>query len=170
MGSVRQHPQILVAKRRRCFVEDGCALEPLFQEPSGGPIDKGNQPRRATGSRVGILAYGSLLTWPGSELHPLINERIDGVPTPFAVEFARTASRRSGAPTLAPVITGGGRVDGSVLLLHADVDLGISYLMGVRASGIETPISPAYEKEILRPTATTSLAEAHTAARANPIT
>ncbi|CAN5647327.1 hypothetical protein BH20ACT23_BH20ACT23_11140 [soil metagenome] len=89
----------------------------------------------------------------------------------------RSPSSSPGRPLVAaaprpslPLITGGGRVDGSVLLLHADVDLGISYLMGVRANGIETPISPAYEKEILRQTATTSLAEAHTVARANPIT
>ena len=47
---------------------------------------------------------------------------------------------------------------------------GISYLMGVRANGIETPITPAYEQEILRQTATTSLAEAHSVARANPTT
>jgi hypothetical protein len=199
---------------------------------------------------VGILAYGSLLTWSGPELHPLIHGRTDGITTPFAVEFARAASRRSGAPTLAPVDTGGCRVDGSLLLLDPDVGLehahhllyrreinqagsdltydpdeppspdrvrierlidfagcdhviyarlpawlapdpvdlarraiasarassgdegrdGISYLMGVRANGIETPLMPAYEKEILRQTATTSLSEAHAAARANPIT
>jgi len=47
---------------------------------------------------------------------------------------------------------------------------GITYLMGARANGIETPLTPAYEKEILRQTATTSLSDAHTAARANPIT
>ena len=199
---------------------------------------------------MGILAYGSLLTWPGPELLSLIHGRIDGITTPFAVEFARASSRRSGAPTLAPVDTGGCRVDGSLLLLDADIGLeqahhllyrreinqsgggltydpdeppspdrvriehltdfagcdhviyaklpapltpdpvdlarraiasarassgaegrdGISYLMGVGANGIETPLTPAYEREILRQTGTTSLSEAHAAARANPIT
>jgi hypothetical protein len=199
---------------------------------------------------VGILAYGSLLTWPGSELDSLIDKRIDGITTPFAVEFARASSRRSGAPTLAPVKTGGCRVTGSLLLLEHHVDLerahhllyrreinqvgsdltydpneppspdrvrierlarfdgcdhviyarlpavlepdpvdlarraiasarassgaegrdGITYLMGVRANGIETPLTPAYEQEILRQTATTSLKDAHAAARANPLT
>ena len=213
-------------------------------------IDNGSREGRATPGGVGILAYGSLLTWPGPELHRLIQARVDGVTTPFAVEFARAASRRSGAPTLAPVDTGGRRVGGSLLLLEAGVGLeqarhllyrreinkagtrlrydpdeppspdrvrierlggfegcehviyarlpawlapdpvdlarraiasarassgaegrdGISYLMGVRANGIETPLTPAYEREILSQTATTSLAEAHAAARAHPIT
>ena len=199
---------------------------------------------------MGILAYGSLLTWPGPELDSLIHKRIDGITTPFAVEFARASSRRSGAPTLAPVETGGCHVTGSLLLLEHHVDLerahhllyrreinqvgsdltydpneppspdrvrierlagfdgydhviyarlpavlepdpvdlarraiasarassgaegrdGITYLIGVRANGIETPLTPAYEQEILRQTATTSLNDAHAAARANPIT
>jgi hypothetical protein len=212
-------------------------------------IGSGNDRNRATKNRVGILAYGSLLTWPGPELLPLIHARIDDITTPFAVEFARASSRRSGAPTLAPVETGGCCVQGSLLLLERDtglehahhllyrreinqpgaeltydpdeppspdrvrierlagfagcdhviyarlpavlepdpVDLarraiasarassgdegrdGISYLMGVRAHGIETPLTPTYEQEILRQTGTTSLTEAHAAARANPI-
>jgi hypothetical protein len=199
---------------------------------------------------MGILAYGSLLTWPGPELDSLIHGRIEGITTPFAVEFARASSRRSGAPTLAPVDTGGCRVTGSLLLLEHHVDLerahhllyrreinqvgsdltydpneppspdrvrierlasfdgcdhvicarlpavldpdpvdlarravasarassgaegrdGISYLMGVRANGIETPLTPAYEREILRQTGTTNLGEAHATARSNPIT
>jgi len=224
-------------------------------------IDNGNKLGRATGkliappvrpspARVGILAYGSLLTSPGPELHSLIRKRIDGITTPFSVEFARASVRRSGAPTLTPVETGGTQVTGSLLLLERDVDLerahhllyrreinqvesdltynpneppspdrvriellanfdgcdhviyaklpavlepdpvdlarraiasarassgaegrdGITYLMGVRANGIETPLTPAYEREILRQTATTNLSDAHTAARANPIT
>jgi hypothetical protein len=199
---------------------------------------------------VGILAYGSLLTWPGPELHSLLHGRTGGITTPFAVEFARASSRRSGAPTLAPVDTGGCRVDCSLLLLDPDIGLehahhllyrreinqpggeltydpdqppspdrvrierltdfagcdhviyaklpaplapdpvdlarraiasarassgaegrdGISYLMGVRAHGIETPLTPAYERAILRQTGTTSLSEAHATARANSIT
>ncbi len=191
--------------------------------------------------RVGILAYGSLLSHPGAELAGLIERRIDGALTPFAVEFARAASRRSGAPTLAPVDRGGTQVEGSLLLLekgtglelarhalyrreinqvgsseltydhHAlsspnrvrvdhlcdhwgcanviyaklpvtlepdPVDLahraiasaratagregrdGISYLMGVKANGVTTPLAPSYEREILRQTGTASLSEA----------
>ncbi len=37
---------------------------------------------------------------------------------------------------------------------------GITYLMNAKKSGIETPLTPAYEKEILRLTGTTSLEEA----------
>ncbi len=44
-------------------------------------------------------------------------------PHPLAVEFARAASRRSGAPTLAPVGRGGARVFGALLVLHSGVDL-----------------------------------------------
>ena len=190
--------------------------------------------------RVGILAYGSLLSHPGAELAGLIERRIDGARTPFAIEFARAASRRSGAPTLAPVDRGGTQVDGSLLLLEKGTDLelarhalfrreinqiggeltydhhappspnrvrvdhlcdhwgctnviyaklpvtlepdpvdlaqraiasakdtagergrdGISYLMGVKANGVTTPLSPAYEREILRQTGTSCLSEA----------
>jgi hypothetical protein len=96
-----------------------------FQEVA---IDTGNNQGRAPArpsshSGVGILAYGSLLTWPGSELHELIEHRIDNVLTPFSVEFARASARRSGAPTLAPVAEGGSRVAGSLLLLDKDVEL-----------------------------------------------
>jgi hypothetical protein len=42
--------------------------------------------------------------------------------------------------------------------------------MGVRANGIETPLTPAYEEEILCQTGTTILSDAHAAARANPTT
>ena len=192
------------------------------------------------GGRVGILAYGSLLSHPGAELGGLIERRIDVARTPFAVEFARAASRRSGAPTLAPVDRGGTQVEGSLLLLEKGTDLelarhalyrreinqvgsgltydhhappspnrvhvdhlcdhwgcanviyaklpvtlepdpvdlaqraiasakaaagqegrdGISYLMGVKANGVTTPVAPSYEREILRQTGTGSLSEA----------
>jgi hypothetical protein len=95
-------------------------------------IDTGNSQGRARArplshTGVGILAYGSLLTWPGAELHGLIEKRIDKIRTPFSVEFARAAARRSGAPTLAPVDEGGCRVDGSLLILDADVELEDAY-------------------------------------------
>jgi hypothetical protein len=66
---------------------------------------------------VGILAFGSLLDEPGAELEPCIEDRIDGVETPFAVEFARSSFTRDGAPTLVPVTVGGSAVTASVLVL-----------------------------------------------------
>lgn len=56
---------------------------------------------------IGVLAYGSLMTTPGPELAAVIVGRIEGVLTPFSVEFARTSNGRCGAPTLVPVDTGG---------------------------------------------------------------
>jgi hypothetical protein len=71
---------------------------------------------------IGILAYGSLIEKPGPELDPCIAQRIEGIKTPFPVEFARSSSTRSGAPTLIPVTTGGATVDASVLVLEETVD------------------------------------------------
>ena len=70
---------------------------------------------------MGILAYGSLSEDPGEELGPLIVERIEGVKTPFAVEFARTSRTRGGAPTLIPVLEGGASVRAKILLLGSHV-------------------------------------------------
>ena len=56
---------------------------------------------------IGILAFGSLLDEPGAELEAHIARRIEGIETPFAVEFARSSRTRDGAPTLVPV-TGAG--------------------------------------------------------------
>ncbi len=68
-------------------------------------------------SRVGILAYGSLINDPGQELCPLVSERICGVETPFCVEFARSSTTRDGAPTLVPVEQGGCNVQAVILVL-----------------------------------------------------
>jgi hypothetical protein len=43
---------------------------------------------------------------------------------------------------------------------------GITYLMNAEKSGIQTPLTPAYEKEILRLTGTSTLAEALAKCRA----
>lgn len=175
---------------------------------------------------IGILAYGSLGGDPGSEIGPLIVEKIEGVETPFRVEFARTSRTRDGAPTLAPVSEGGAAVSASILVLqnfvseHEATDMlwrretrkegsrqrydpssevtirrlenfegvgivlyvevranitdlnprnlaelairsarsgadrsgrdGITYLMEVKSNGVETPLMPEYEREILR--------------------
>ena len=56
---------------------------------------------------VGILAYGSLIDDPGSEIGEVIADVISDIETPFSVEFARSSSTRSGAPTLIPVEAGG---------------------------------------------------------------
>lgn len=71
--------------------------------------------------RLGILAYGSLLSEPGTELDELLVGRIDDVETPFPVEFARACSCRDNAPTLAPVETGGAPVRGAILLAAPSV-------------------------------------------------
>ena len=73
--------------------------------------------------RIGILAYGSLIADPGKELQPFIETVIDGVVTPFAVEFARSSSSRDGAPTLIPVDSGGALVKGKILVLNSTIDL-----------------------------------------------
>jgi len=45
-------------------------------------------------SNIGILAYGSLIEDPGSEINPLISEH-QTVETPFCIEFARSSSSRN---------------------------------------------------------------------------
>ncbi|MDV6315929.1 hypothetical protein [Idiomarina sp. HP20-50] len=72
-------------------------------------------------SKIGILAYGSLIEDPGVELAPLIVERINGVQTPFNIEFARKSSSRNDAPTLIPVESIGSPVLGVILVLCPSV-------------------------------------------------
>ena len=199
---------------------------------------------------LGILAFGSLLDDPGSELAALVVERRP-TRTPFAVEFARRSGTRGGAPTLVPVRAGGANVNAQVLVLQNDVSEtaaadvlwrretrqrigskeryrpsapwspdrvrvarrrnlvgvdtvlytritpnirrrtpsalarlalssarapdvlpehnGIAYLLHAKANGIATPLSGAYEAEILRRTNTRSLAEALKKARAQQV-
>ena len=191
-------------------------------------------------SSVGILAYGSLIDDPGSEIESKIVRRIDCL-TPFRVEFARKSSERSNAPTLVH-FDKGACVSGKLLVVSLtlqeakdylyrreinkvgcksknynpnnkkknavkikalqdfnDIDFviyanlcaniesptaekiaclaicsareelrgrdGISYLMNAKDAGIRTPLSDAYEAEILRQTATASLSEALEACR-----
>lgn len=73
--------------------------------------------------RIGILAYGSLLEEPGTEIAPLIVENISGVETPFRIEFVRSSPTRSGAPTVVPVESGGARVRGTILVLDESVSI-----------------------------------------------
>lgn len=67
--------------------------------------------------RVGLLAYGSLLWDPRSDLEDVLDlvSPIHDVETDFAVEFARSSTRtRGGGPTLVPVETGGAPVLGAI--------------------------------------------------------
>ena len=70
---------------------------------------------------LGILAYGSLIEDPGIEISPLILERRSGVETPFCIEFARSSSSRSNAPTVIPFENGGYRVQATILVLETSV-------------------------------------------------
>ena len=94
-------------------------LQPGFIEYAG----EDPMPAYIMRNEVGILAYGSLLSDPGAELAPLIEQRIGGVLTPFEVEFARSSRTRAGAPMLVPVPDGrGARVQAQVLVLKPDID------------------------------------------------
>lgn len=70
--------------------------------------------------KVGILAFGSIVEDPGTELEAAIARRIEVV-TPFSVEFARSSRTRDGAPTLVPVSAGGAHIPASVLVLEKPV-------------------------------------------------
>ena len=187
---------------------------------------------------IGILAYGSLLTHPGTEIEPLIMRRI-AVRTPFSVEYARySGETRGGAPTVV-AHRSGGPVRAEILVLQPQIDLeeaksllwrretrrvgtgkpypegsgpnavligetqglcgvehvlhtdfnaegklpvidpgslaeaaidsvsradpgmdGISYLMELKAAGVETPLTQAYTDEILSRTGCATLPEA----------
>jgi hypothetical protein len=52
-------------------------------------------------SKIGILAYGSLMQDPGIEIAPLVTTRIK-TRTPFGVEFGRLSKSRGGGPTVVP--------------------------------------------------------------------
>lgn len=69
---------------------------------------------------VGVLAYGSLINDPGPELELATVRRLD-TETPFHIEFARSSSKRGGAPTLVPVESGGSRVAAVVLVMEQGI-------------------------------------------------
>jgi hypothetical protein len=191
--------------------------------------------------KIGILAFGSLVTDPGTELRSRIAMRIK-TKSPFSVEYARISQTRGGAPTLVPHESGApvsaeilvldddtsvaeatgmlwrrerrregtgdtysrGTADNSVLVeefhdapcvstvLYTDFNPtgknsytaaelakrairsvaaappgmdGITYLMNMIHSGIETPLTAAYKTEILKQTVTLTLEEALKTAR-----
>src|SRR5262245_40196043 len=75
-------------------------------------------------ARIGILAFGSLIGNPGNEIAALeiAAERKRGMLTPFPVEFARSSTKRGGAPTLVPY-PNGGRVNAEVIVVEATEQL-----------------------------------------------
>jgi len=85
---------------------------------------KMQDPGIKTLNKVGILAYGSLIADPGSEINELTHHTIKDVETPFAVEYARSSSTRSGAPTLVPVEDKEGiPVKANIFVLAQEADL-----------------------------------------------
>jgi hypothetical protein len=74
--------------------------------------------------RVGIFAFGSIISNPGKEIEAATDLILNGIESDFLVEFARQSSSRGGAPTLAPVLKGGARVKGSIFVLKAGVSIG----------------------------------------------
>ena len=75
-------------------------------------------------TRIAILAFGSLIEDPGEELRARIQGRVEGIQTPFKIEFARKSRTRGGAPTLIPVDDGGSPVNG--VLLELDPSIGLA--------------------------------------------
>ena len=72
---------------------------------------------------IGILAYGSLIDDLGCEIEAVISYKLKGVQTPFKVEFARSSSKRGGAPTLVPVEQGGEHVKAVIMILQEQVSI-----------------------------------------------
>jgi hypothetical protein len=69
--------------------------------------------------KIGILAYGSLISDPREEIRGATTETTRDVITPFKIEFARSSVKRGGAPTLVPVESGGAAV--SAIIYRVDV-------------------------------------------------
>ncbi len=72
---------------------------------------------------IGILAYGSLINDPSSEIEMATVTRIENVLTPFHVEFARSSKSRNNAPTLVPVDSGGNHVSAIVFVLGENISI-----------------------------------------------
>ena len=72
-------------------------------------------------TNIGILAYGSLIGDPGTEIGPLIERRIPTI-TSFPVEYARLSGTRGGSPTVVPH-TSGQPVKAEVLVFSDSVHI-----------------------------------------------
>jgi hypothetical protein len=84
------------------------------EEARTGMAKKGSNMESATG----IFAFGSLIDNPGAEIEAALAGRKLNVRTPFGVEFARSSTKRGGAPTLVPLEQGGIPVLAQILLLN----------------------------------------------------
>lgn len=71
---------------------------------------------------IGILAYGSLIDDPGTELGAVVTEVRRDILTPFRVEYARASRKRDGGPTLVP-LDAGGPVRAALLVLKPGVTI-----------------------------------------------
>jgi hypothetical protein len=74
----------------------------------------------AEAKTIGILAYGSVISDPGTEIAAVRVNSIS-VETPFKIEFGRSSRMRDGAPTLVPVQEGGAKVKAVVIILAPSV-------------------------------------------------
>jgi cation transport regulator ChaC len=90
----------------------------VHRDPSARKTGLGQQD---SNYRTGILAFGSLLDDPGSEISAAVDQLIEPVITPFNVEFVRRSTFRDGAPTLAPVDQGGATVTGAIFVLKPGI-------------------------------------------------
>lgn len=72
---------------------------------------------------IGVLAYGSLIDNPGTELSAVIVSTLRDVKTPFPVEYARSSAKRGGAPTLIPVTVGGAQVNAAIHVLKDSISV-----------------------------------------------
>lgn len=74
--------------------------------------------------KIGILAFGSLIEFPGKEIEEIEIGRIECV-TPFNVEFARISSTRGYAPTLIPIFDNskGLKVNAKIIIIDSKVSI-----------------------------------------------
>jgi hypothetical protein len=77
---------------------------------------------------IGILAYGSLIDDPGSEIASATTKTTRNVVTPFPIEFARSSKTRGGAPTLVPVERGGAKVSAVIYCVGTNEEFAANIL------------------------------------------
>jgi hypothetical protein len=109
--------------------------------------------------RIGILAYGSLISDPGDEIRSATIETKKGVITPFKVEFARKSRSRKGAPTLVPVEQGGAQVRAWIFVLNVTKEEAANRLW--RRETREPDVTRVY-KHLKNPTPDTVIIECFT--------
>jgi cation transport regulator ChaC len=73
--------------------------------------------------RIGILAFGSIITNPDTEIEDATEVKVSGITTDFEIEFARKSMSRNDAPTLAVVKHGGASVQGTLFILKENITM-----------------------------------------------